>query len=945
MTPPPRPLRVRLAVLGLFLHTALTPAAPPAPAVPAAEAERLLYAQQVAQAQLEWASGDVARMNGLLEACPPALRQWEWHYLRRLADGAALTFRGHRSSVTATAWAPDGRRVASGGWDGTVHVWDPETGQLFFSLHGHRGGVGCVAFSPDGKFLVTSNGKFQSGVPGAKIVEPSKVRVWDAASGRLVKPWTEHGVLVERLAFTPDGKSLVAVGSDKISDPWTLHVWDIGANKTAGKLPLAETAFLDIAPDGQLVVIAPGEKKDDPRRVQFLAAGTFKATRSWPVRGSLQDTSLRPDGRRVAAILYNEERLVIWDTDKGEEVLRVPVKGTSLHYSGDGRRLAVTEQGGVGIYDAETGKKLGTLREREEWSGIDMRNRGGVWSRDGRRLLTAPQPYFVPPYDTFFGAVKVWDLGEPRGAEPLAPERRTLAGHRGRVRALAFSPDGRRLASGDEEGTVRLCDAATGQLLRELPQKDGRVRALRFTPNGQQLLVVSSKLARTWDADTGKEVRSRDFAGTDRQAISPDGKWLASGEWIWAVDGEQSLRLGEVRSNGVIGVDFSPDGKLLVVGYGGIPGTWEDGAWGPRLIADNSSPGPVIVWDAATGKEVRRMKGLRGYVWPYSPTFSHGGKLIAADCGKWGVQVWDAATGEPRLRLPGRDHDETGRLAFSPDGRRLFAAGSRAVDIFDVTTGREALTIRAEGQGLALSPDGACLAVGGRGEVRLYDSVAAVAPATALRRQAVARVRALYDQGLLRDEVLARLEKEKEPNEALRAALLDVARGSAENAGALCESAWEVVRKPGGKEADYRAALARAERAVQLNADDARAKLAAGAGHYRLGDHKKAIKVLGEASAVVWEGVTGAHEVRPREVDAFLGLAQFRLGSDEVRVASNQLTHFVTFLKEQEAALEKYRKERGEQGAAAVGRRLHLDDQRQLLPEVEEALKKIKGMK
>jgi WD40 repeat protein len=122
------------------------------------------------------------------------------------------------------AWAPDGRRVASGGWDGTAHVWDPETGQLFFALHGHRGGVGCLAFSPDGKLLVTSNGKFEHGVPGAKILEPSKVRVWDAVSGRLVKTWTEHGDLVDRLVFTPDGKSLVAAGWETISGPSTLHV-------------------------------------------------------------------------------------------------------------------------------------------------------------------------------------------------------------------------------------------------------------------------------------------------------------------------------------------------------------------------------------------------------------------------------------------------------------------------------------------------------------------------------------------------------------------------------------------------------------------------------------------------------------------------------------------------------------------------------------------------
>jgi WD40 repeat protein len=919
------------AVVGLLVHLALTS---PALAQPGADAERLRYGQQIAQAQLEWAGGDLARMTRLLEACPSSARQWEWHYLRRLAEGAALTFHGHRSQVTATAWSPDGRRVASGGLDGTVHTWDPDTGQVFFSLCGHRGGVGALAFSPDGKFLVTTNGIFIAGSTGAPVIEPSKVRLWDAASGQLVKTWTGHGSIVNQLVFAPDGKSLVAVGWQKIGDPSALHVWDIEANKTVGKLAAADGVLVDIAPDGQFVIMGPGEKKDGPRRLRFLAADTFKVTRSLPVPGTFGGISLRPDGRRLAVTMYAEGRLAIMNTETGEEVLRVPLKGSRVYYSGDGKRLAVMQDDVLGIYDAETGKQLGTLRDREEWSG------SLAWTRDGRRLLTTPQPRYVAPYETFFGTVKVWELGAAHGVAPLTPEYRIVTGNRGKVRALAFSPDGRRLASGDDEGTVLLCDAATGQQLHALPQKDGGVRLLRFAPDGKQLVVVSRKLARTWDTTTGKEVQSREVGEKDWRAISPDGKWLASQDSLRALDKDQSLPLAEVRGNGLIGMDFSPDGKFLVSSYGGIPGTLKDGDWGSHLTFDNSSPGAVVIWDAATGKELRRLKGLRGYVWPYQTVFSHDGKLVAAACGNWGVQVWDATTGEPRLRLPGRERDETASLAFSPDGRRLFTAGSRNVDLWDMASGRQLLTLRDEAHGLALSPDGTCLAVGGRGEVRLYDSAAAVAPATALRRQAVARVRALYDQGLLRDEVLARLAKDGESSEIV----LDVARGSAENAEALRDAAWAVVRKRGGKEADYRAALARAERAVQLNAEDPRAKLAAGAGYYRLGEYKKALNVLAMASTVPWEGVAGGFgplQIRPWEVDAFLGLAQFHLGEDKTRTALNHLTIFVRLLERQTESLEKYRKERGDADAADVARRIYLDDQRALLPEVEEVLKKI----
>jgi WD40 repeat protein len=205
-----------------------------------------------------------------------------------------------------------------------------------------------------------------------------------------------------------------------------------------GKLPLAADVFLDVAADGQLVVLAPDEKPDDPRRLRFLAADTFKATRSCPVRGSgsYRRMSVRPDGRRVAALLDQGNGLAVWNTDTGKEVLRVPADGNGLYYSGDGKRLAVLEERAVGIYDAETGKKLVSLREREDWPGFP------VWSRDGRRLLTAPQPYVVLLHETYVGSVKVWDLGDPRGAEPLTPEYRSLTGHHGWVRALAFSPDG-----------------------------------------------------------------------------------------------------------------------------------------------------------------------------------------------------------------------------------------------------------------------------------------------------------------------------------------------------------------------------------------------------------------------------------------------------------------------------------------------------------------------
>jgi WD40 repeat protein len=693
------------ALIALLVCPAVVPAAPPA-----ATAEQLLYAQRIARAHQEWAGGDLAYMARQLEACPPALRNWEWHYLARLAEGAALTFREHHCQVSRTAWSPDGRRVASGGLDGTVHVWGPDTGQIFLSLYGHRGGVGALAFSPDGKSLVTSNGHSFGGLVGERVVEPSQVRLWDAATGKLLKTYTEHGGLVERVAFRPDGKALIVLGWAKIGDPTTLFVWEIDTGKTLGKLTLPQYAGLvGIGPDGRLVLSVPGAKPEDPRRIQFLDGGTLKEARSWPVAGWLMGASLRPDGRRLAGIIRDgeAERLVVWEAETGKELLRADVQGSQPIYSPDGKRLSVAQEGATGIYDAETGKRLALLRESEEWASLP------TWGPAGRRLLTVPRPYFVAPYETFSGVVKVWDLGDPAGAPP-AVAFRTFAGQRGAVRALAFSPDGSLLASADEGEAVRLSDAATGKPLHELPQRDGKVRLLRFAPDGRQLTVVSHKLVRVWDTTTGKEVRSREVGETDWRAVSPDCQWLAAEEVLRESGGDRSLALAKVRSNGMLGMDYSPDGKRLVAGYGGIPGSLQDGNWYLPIYLDNSQPGVVVVWDAATGKQVRELKGLQGYVWPYSPAFSRDGKLIAAACSGWGVQVWDAATGEPVRRLRGREHPEVAGLTFSPDGRRLFVAGTRAVEVWDLTTGQELLTLRGTATALALSADGRHLAVGGK---------------------------------------------------------------------------------------------------------------------------------------------------------------------------------------------------------------------------------------
>jgi PKD repeat protein len=246
---------------------------------------------------------------------------------------------------------------------------------------------------------------------------------------------------------------------------------------------------------------------------------------------------------------------------------------------------------------------------------------------------------------------------------------RTLEGHTSSVFSVAFSPDGKLLASGSWDDTVKLWEVSTGQEVRTLEGHTNSVWSVAFSPDGK--LLASGSLDDTvklWDAATGRELRTLEGHTDDVESVafSPDGKLLASGSdddtiKLWDVATGSVVRTLRGHTGDVESVAFSPDGKLLASGSG-----------------DDT----IKLWDAATGQELRTLEGHTA--WVLSVAFSPDGQILASGSDDDTIKLWDAATGRLVRTLEGHTAWVLS-VAFSPDGELLASgSGDKTIKLWEV---------------------------------------------------------------------------------------------------------------------------------------------------------------------------------------------------------------------------------------------------------------------
>ena len=451
----------------------------------------------------------------------------------------------------------------------------------------HEGPIERVVFSPDGRSILTAS-------------YDHTARLWDSSDGRLITTLPGHSDKVEHAVFSPDGRYIVTSSWDQ-----TARVWN--------------------SADGRLLVTLEGHK------------------------GAVLRASFSPDGQSIVTA-SRDHTARIWSIQgQSLAILQHDNVVTQAEFSPDGRHIVTASWDKTArIWNSSGGQLVATLR------GHTAELRDSEFSPDGRRIVTTSQDK----------TVRVWNSSDGRLTAILH--------HQGPVVMARFSPDGQRIVSASEDGTAQLWASANGQLLTKL-HHDSLVQYAEFSPDGQHILTASfDRMARLWDSTNGHQLAL--FQGHSDQimhaAFSADGQTIVTASAdstarLWKIASGRLLSLLQGHTDRVYRAVFSPNGQHIMTA---------------------GADGTARVWNAVSGKSQFILGGYSDRV--SRVAFSADGKMMVAASVDHTARVWRSTDGHLLAVLNGHN-DAVWDVQFSPDGRSVVTASSdQTARIWNATDGR-----------------------------------------------------------------------------------------------------------------------------------------------------------------------------------------------------------------------------------------------------------------